>query len=158
MQGSLDHPPVVVRAARSWALAYLAGCLLFVAVGFYSLRFSWAAWLGIPVFALTALVFLVQVLFPATLRLAPEGVAWFTGFKTYRYRWDEIENFRVSRLPASPLTEMVGFEYSPAARERRRIDPNKPQGSIDGAFGTNWEISSAELVALLEKSRRHWLR
>jgi hypothetical protein len=81
--------------------------------------------------------------------LAPEGLAWRTGFRTFNYKWDDFERFFV----ASGRGKMVAGVFSESGK-RRRLWFLRWAGTT--AFGGAWELQPQTIVDVLNEARTRW--
>jgi uncharacterized membrane protein YhaH (DUF805 family) len=163
MQGSLEEPPIIVRGRRwSWqriAPAIVFPILLLSRFSVYGGSASAMAqdpmnWMFAGVGGLMVIALVVMVVSPPTLELSPQGIRRTYGWRTWRYRWDDVVNFRpvhLSRL------EAVGFDYTdPAKAASRYRQWVRVSYGAPGVLASNMELPAVELVGLLNRARAKW--
>ncbi len=158
MIGSLDNPPIVLRAARAKSLARFGGSLALAAlclsmVGRGQLP-DGLLWFGAAFFGLAAIYSAWLLFRPSTLTLSPEGVRYTTIWKTHTIAWRDIAGFRPARVRSAVLT---GFDYSPLYQRNAAVRRfNTTALGIDAALPPGWELDPEPLCALLNQAREHW--
>ena len=161
MRGSLDQPPIVIRASRWKSALYLLICALFAGIGAFALvlegaRWSlWWAYVSIVCFGAGAILFAWRFVRPDSLVLSPQGIEWRSLWRTNRWSWREVIGFRV--VPLGPATRQVGFDFTPdypRSQRLRRI--NAGLVGIEGSFGGGWELGATKLCELLAAARAKW--
>ncbi len=162
MQGSLDAPPVVIRAAGWKSLLYLLICLFFAGIGAVAIATEpsspayWWAYVSVLFFGLGVMVFAWRLVKPDTLSLSPEGILWRSLWRTVRWSWREVGNFRV--VPLGPSTLQVGFDFTDAQAGQRRLRAvNAAVAGYEASFGAGWELRPETMCALLNAARARWI-
>lgn len=153
-----------VRQSRAKALLGVAGCVAFVALGWWmkdepGLKPQVAAWLCIPVFGVSAVVWLAALVRPAKLSVTRSGVAFRSAFRARTLSWSEIAGVETRKLKASTFVYL------------RFADPQSSQHWSDkvgrlfdwsgpGMFllGTAWAIPQQELADRLMAARESFAR
>src|SRR3569832_1105844 len=117
MQGSLDEPPIIVRGKRwSWRQIAPAIFLLLILLGRFGDHGGNVSataqdpmiWMFAGVGGLALLTMVRLVVSPPTLELSPQGIRRTYGWRSRRYRWEDVANFRPVHLAR---LEAVGFDY-----------------------------------------------
>jgi hypothetical protein len=156
MRGSLDNPPIIIVTSRSKFLLVLATCVAFMVSGIFMVRDGrtdgyWIA----GFFGLGVIVALWRVRIPARLELSPEHLLWFTGNKTIRFRWVEIQEF-VAWHPVRSSTQ-VGIIFAPGSRLDTSATGFMLRAfDVSGSLGGSWEIKTSDLIRMLNTARERW--
>lgn len=163
MQGSLEEPPIIVLGQRwSWARFWSTAIFLLALVGqlgvakgdLARLAQQPVAWLLAIFFGLGVTGTVWMLVSPPELELSPQGIRRTIGWRTRRYGWNEIGNFKLVGLPR---TEAVGFDYAdPAKANSGYRQWMRASYGAAGFLASNMEMSSAELVGLLNRARARW--
>jgi hypothetical protein len=159
MRGSLDQPPVVVTVSRGRWVRLAIGAVVLVAMGFYLLSQPGnpgAAILCIGAFGFGLAVGLVMLISPPRLEVGPSGVAQTVFWRTRRFAWSEIDNFRTAVIGLNG--RVVGFDYlttSPKGAALRKL--NASIAGVQGVFQPGWEIAPQKLADLLNEARARWV-
>ncbi len=158
MIGSLDNPPIVLRAARAKSLARLGGSValaaLFLSMAGRTPLPDPLLWFGAVVFVLAAIYAVWQLFRPSTLTLSPEGLRYTTIWKTHAIAWRDIAGFRPARVRSVVLT---GFDYSPLYQRNAAVRRfNTTALGVDAALPPGWELDPEPLCALLNQARERW--
>lgn len=158
MQGSLDSPPIVIRASRSYASIGFAVCSALLTILFLR-RFRAAAHLEVNDYlwavSLTFgfLLFASQLIKPSYLKLEPDGLTWSGPLKSRFWAWKDIGNFRDRGFGA------VGCDLFANDSNFVWLRPfNRAAGGSDGAIGLGWEGGAAAVAVVLNDARARWLR
>ncbi|MBU6297969.1 MAG: hypothetical protein KGJ79_08570 [Alphaproteobacteria bacterium] len=164
MQGSLDHPPLVVCQHR------LKLALLFMLFGGLAAALGLGAWISTflksAVWAYLGLSFLAPLalgsavaaaasgwsfLHPGTITLDPVGLTYRAYWYARRHRWTDIAEFVVfapsSRARTPGCVFVDGYAGHPIGR------------GVSGrhaSFGHAWEKSAVDIVALLNEAKEKW--
>lgn len=153
MQGSIEHPPVIVQSSRGRMVVPFLLCAGMAGIGTHD-------WLSAapppPKIVLSTLFFFVgmlgaarMIIRPARLILSPEGLHYATLLRNQRFRWDEIGLFRVETISYRwRRVKMVKFDCHPR-------DPGKIYAVLLGGM---WEIDNQSLVDLLDRTQARWIR
>ena len=145
MRGSLESPPIVVRASRLRTTLSLA--LLAAAVGYLIFRLG-QDWSDDD----HAALFLLDLLRPSRLTLDWRGLTQSRLWKTRRWSWDEVSEFRVlSRMGG----RCVGFDYSVGRGDMRFEGQDSPLGA-DATLNGGWEMGPQRLARLLNEAKVRW--
>ncbi len=159
MQGSLDQPPVVVQGSRTRAIWLLIASAVFVSAGLFLWTPDAAAIMrlfSIGFFSLCGLVGLGMLITPARLVIGPSGLTQTVLWRTSRFAWTDIYNFRSVSL--SLTNKAVGFDYlalRPKRAALRRL--NFAFAGVQGSLQPGWEIDPETLANLLNEARERWL-
>ncbi len=151
MDGSLDKPPLVLRATLGWMLRMLAFLLLMIVAvawleDFARVHRSYRATPEITIGAVALLVLLslwgliqavLQLWRRPRLELSPDGMLFSDLWWKQHWRWSEIGGFE---LTAVRFFDLIAIEGS------RR--------SFVRAGG--WPIKPAELIELLQQAKARW--
>ena len=158
MQGSLDQPPIIVRVSNFKTLSMLIVGIVFVIVCVIALKDSppnpgvlESPAVLYPLIAFSGLVVLLatlRLIRPDQLTLAPDGITWRNVFRTYQWRWDEVQNFRSYRPLGFSVSKDIRFDYA--------NNPFKAIGGVECSLGTGWELRPGDLAELLNKARSRW--
>jgi hypothetical protein len=168
MQGSLDHPPIVLAfkpgpitrlIAVLPALLLMPGlyCLLTafnpklagaaVELGLFGVAFIAFAGVGL-VLGFSALVS------PPRLEIGPQGVLQKSFGSRRRYDWADVENFRPISIKG-PVSKAVGFDM-PDAKPSAQIEMFRTNFGIDAALPV-YELEPSALAELLTSARARWV-
>src|SRR5690242_13051153 len=112
MQGSLDQPPIIVRGSRGRAIRLIVISAIFVAIGSGLLRHPESATSGLVstgIFALFGVIGLGMFIAPPRLEIGPSGLTQTVLWRTRRFAWTDIYNFRPAVLGLA--NKAVGFDY-----------------------------------------------
>jgi uncharacterized membrane protein YhaH (DUF805 family) len=135
--------------AGSAALTALAGLGLFN--GFNAGSAFGAAFFGLcGVFALWTLIA------PPQLEIGPSGISQRVLWRTSRFAWTDIYDFRPATVGLSRKT--VGFDYlkpNPGRDGLRKL--NSSIAGVQGVLQSGWDVDPATLAALLNQARERWL-
>lgn len=159
MQGSLDRPPIVLHSKGGRAVLLVAISAIFIALtlfqpasaGLFGNRF-----LGLGLFGFLGLTGVWMLVAPNRLEIAPSGLTQKVLWRTRKFAWAEIYNFRA--IEVGLTTKMVGFDYlteSPKRRTLKRL--SSALSGVQDALQPNWEIRSQDLANLLNEARERWL-
>jgi uncharacterized membrane protein YhaH (DUF805 family) len=161
VQGSLEQPPVILRASRPRlaALAFIG--LMCLAAGIFLLGHRSAFGLifsGLGLYVLAAGV--ASVIAPPVMTIAPSGVSVKTGWNTRAYTWKQVANFRVVKVNK---TAFIGFdrpETSGAAGVMRdlaaALRATRVSGTYDSLFVGRWSAPTDVVAALLNDAQAKW--
>lgn len=154
MRGSLDEPPIVIRAVR-WrsGLYFAGGAVLTVAMvrafpgAPILLKLIMAP--GVLLIGWTWFHDLPRFISPDVLTLSPEGLEHRTFRRTRRLVWSEVVRF-APLLVSGPGASRVygGVSYRLRDPEADRRD--------SGTLPDGWEIDVRSLVKLLNEARKRW--
>jgi hypothetical protein len=145
--------PVTVRSSRRKYVRLLLG-----SVGFFALAallpgagtdVDWR-WPARIFFGLGTLVFAALLIRPQRLSLDSSGLTVSGGLvlKPRSIGWAEIDRF----IPLQP--GMIGFTYRPRARPESHLRRfNRRMSNVDDAIPGRWELSTPDMIALLEDYR-----
>ena len=159
VQGSLDQPPIVLRSRRARAVWLIIGSAGFVTMGLFSLEStgpSLASLLSIGFFGLCGLVGAGLLIAPPRLEVSPSGLTQMVMWRTTKYAWTDIYNFRPAGLGWANKT--VGFDYlteRPKGTGLKRL--NTALAGRQGYLQPGWEIAPQDLANLLNDARERWL-
>ena len=164
MQGSLDQPPIVIRSSQQTSGLMLLASIVFVAGGVLVARDPTQnpvmGYLGIAFFGAGIPLFAYRLIRPDVLTVAPDGIIWRTLFRTARWGWDDVQNFR-SYAPASrTISKHLGFDFTDNYRlySKGLRRTAKALTGVEGSLGTGWELSAADLADLLNTARTRWAK
>ena len=167
MQGSFEHPPIVIRSSR-WKNAIVLlislGSTAAAWVVFDGTRRDWdmtallISAAAVLFFAFGAFVTGRRILRPHELTLTPNGFSssasagLFAQFKPMRHHWTEISGFEVHSYgylgtPRSCIAVRLWINAGAPVKSRESADPLLPMG---------WELSTTTLCALLNEARMKW--
>jgi hypothetical protein len=162
MKGSLDPPAIVVRAARWKSLLYFLIGLGFTVIGAlmfaseHSLTMRLEALFILFVFGPCVALFGWQLVRPGQLVISPDGILLRQLWRTVRWTWREVDNFRV--VPLGPTTQQVGFDYAESFDKQRRLRAiNAAVAGVEASLGGGWELSATKLCELLIAARAKWV-
>jgi hypothetical protein len=158
MKGSLDQPPVIIYVSTWKMILGLLGSVMFVAIAVVLNKIGRGGVLmdlcGL-FFAAVGLRYLLVLIFRSRFEISPTGILWFKGYRTFKYRWSDIFNFRAIRV--SSFTHAVAFDIKPessAAPKFRAL--NRAISGADNTLGIGWTISPEALADLLNAARARW--
>lgn len=163
MQGSLDQPPILLKAGRKNGAAALVLGLVMTGGGAMMIASSKASG-GVFVFALGLVFFfigLTATLSPAQLAISPGGLELRGALRTRRFPWDEVAAFRPVRLRRAQL---IGFDRT-GTKARSSLFRDlamafttaNVSSAYDAVIPGKWSQASAETVAdLLNDARARW--
>jgi hypothetical protein len=157
MQGSFDHPPIVVRTSRAVSLIGLFVCGGLFSMGIWHLFHPVATWTAEGYFMLVAVglgsfYFVLNLLRPGALVLSPSGLTWRAPLGSRHWQWKDLDNFRAGSLG---VVACDIFSRDSSFAWLRPI--NKAVSGRHGAFGFGWEGGATAVVALLTDARTRWL-
>jgi len=107
-------------------------------------------------FGLCGLVGLGLLIAPPRLEITPSGLTQKVLWRTTKFAWTDIYNFRPAGLGLANKT--VGFDYlteRPKGRGLKRLNSALTGGQ--GALQPGWEIPPQNLANLLNEARERWL-
>jgi uncharacterized membrane protein YhaH (DUF805 family) len=159
MLGSLDQPPIVVRASRARAAWLVVGSAVFVAIGL----FLWEPkdsdverLLCIGFFGLCGAIGLGTLIVPNRLEIGPTGLTQRVLWRTTRIAWTDAHNFRPAIIGLTNRT--VGFDYLTERPKRMALRAlNTALAGVQGSLQPGWEIAPQALANLLNDARERWL-
>jgi hypothetical protein len=148
MQGTFDAPPIVVSQSRDKLIWFLVLSLLITFFfGVLSLtgspRSAILVYFIAIFFALCSIIMAWAVYRPGALILSPDGLIWRTPLRTFTYSWDDFSSFFV--WSPNLFVGYAAFAYSRSSTRNRF-----------GRILSGWELSTRELVALLNEARKRW--
>jgi hypothetical protein len=161
VQGSLDQPPIVIWASKGFTLLMLLIAIVFVAIGIMVLRdpkedHTWA-YVGIILFGAGIPIFVLRLVRPDELILGPEGITWRGIFRTARFQWSDVQNFRPYSPAPKTASKHVGFDFTDSMRGGQLRHAAKALVGVEGSLGGGWELSAAKLAELLNQARARWV-
>jgi uncharacterized membrane protein YhaH (DUF805 family) len=158
--GSLDYPPIVLQANR-WSPAQfqrLGISLLVLALLAYDI-FGFSKpnlFTAIPL-GLLAIVLVVArlwyIIVPGRLVIAPDGLTLRRAWRTQRWTWDAIQDFRpisVARM------QSVGFDFVDKTKRSVVRQTNVNLAGVEGALPGGFDMDPSELAGLLNRARERW--
>jgi uncharacterized membrane protein YhaH (DUF805 family) len=163
MQGSLDQPPIRVRARRWQGRRMFAFAVLPLILVSQAARADWdpgrlahnpMLWAIVAVLALNLVVLGWILLAPPVLELSPSGIVYRAVLRTRRWSWADISDFRAVRYGG---VDAVGFHY--VGGKKRTSNASQTLERITGAQGmlaSNMETPGDELAGLLNRARAQW--
>lgn len=148
-----------ITESRTKIVLLLAGALVFVACYAFlpdpnHQLPSWGGWF----FGACAAVFLVLLLRPRKLTLNEDGFSISGGLmrKPPKVRWKDVTGFYPLGIRAG--SSMVGFDYSPDAKNRPRgAWVSKHLAGADGGISGAWPCSNVDLANQLNTYRERAL-
>ena len=156
MRGTVENPPIIIEQDR-----IKLGLSLVIAAG-GTLLSAGRLWAGAGksehleyflVFLFGALsLYLIYALFrPGRLILAPAGLTWHTGIRTFRYSWDDFASFVIYKPRI--FSRQPGYVSADGSQANKIL-----QGFMGGtdSFGPCWKESTREIVDLLNEARARW--
>lgn len=152
--------PRTIEASRLKMSLYLAGSLVFVAIGVAMVRdpsTGLKGWLALVFFALCAASFTWMLMRPQVLELDAKGFTVRGGFirSPKTVLWRDVERFFVYRLPKGG--KMIGYTLEPAARKDTAMARMARSFGADGALPKGWPGSAEKMVENLN-AYRLWAR
>jgi uncharacterized membrane protein YhaH (DUF805 family) len=159
MQGSLDQPPIVVRGSRARAIWLVIGSAIFVAIGVFLWSPTQSAvmrWSCIGFFGLCGALGLAILIVPSRLEVGPSGLTQTVLWRTGRFTWTDVYNFRPAIIGLTNKT--VGFDYlTPRPRRTALKSLNAGLAGVQGSLQPGWEVAPEALASLLNEARERWL-
>lgn len=158
MQGSLNQPPVIIRASRTRGLWLMIGSGAFVAIALMPLASGGSEGpLVFPLvfFGLCGLIGLCLLISPSRLEISPSGITQTVLWRTARFAWSDVHAFRPATIGLTNKT--VGFDYlveRPSRGGLRRL--NSAIAGVQGSLAAGWEIKPEPLADLLNQAREQW--
>jgi hypothetical protein len=143
MQGSLDQPPVIIKADRIKASIGLVGALI-VALGIW--YFTGAHPHTFYFACMAAFVCGAILLTSPTMTVTPDGLSWGSVLGRNSWPWSDFDGFEVRQVPIFGI-ECLGCRFS-------ATHPGGP----DGVIGLLWEMPVGDLTLLLNDARARWSR
>jgi hypothetical protein len=165
MQGSFDHPPIVIRSSRWKAGILTLVCLAFTIACAAMLMTEipkgatfgdlWKAWLGVVFFGIGIVVALSALIWPGSLTLTPDGVQCRINIgpglsRSFGYAWKDIVEIRLWK-PArggKQVAVVLTDEYP----RSRTLKLNRQLFNIDNSFAGSWELSPPALCDLMTQA------
>jgi hypothetical protein len=154
VQGSLDQPPIVLRARRVRAVWTAIGSAAFGTLFVWDptdpvlLIFS-------GFFGFTCVVALSSLVVRPRLEVGPSGLTQTVLWRTKSIGWADVYNFRPAMFGLTNRT--VGFDYVTARPKRAALRLDLDRSHIQGWLRPGWEIEPQALAKLLNDAREHWL-
>jgi hypothetical protein len=161
MQGSLDQPPIIIRSSRMTAAVLLLFAVGFVAMGiWFSISPTANHVIGYFVtafFGISIPIIAWRLIRPDSLTLTPDGACWHSTFAIIRFRWDEVQNFRVW---GGTFSTDIGYDLATGchAPPSRFIRVATKLIGVGGSLGSGWELDADELADLLNDARARWFQ
>jgi len=155
MRGNLSTPPIIIsRSTRKMTIQTIIALLVAVFASYSIATDGPKAWNIIVALASTigAASFAYQLVRPDMIRIDANGVYWKSIRKAWHRRWPEISHFELVRIRFSTFCGIVLSTERPTAFERLAEGMTGVHGMFDGG----WEISAAELLALLSDAKDFW--
>jgi hypothetical protein len=150
--------PLVLRPSERDTLAPAGVCLAFAVLGAFIIVADGSAWgwAALAFFGLGAIV-LGATLLPGVseLRLDKEGFAVRSLFRTDRYRWSDVKDFRTVSIPPSG-TVRVGFDCSSNARPAAAWLSGSLAG-VEACLPDNYGLRPQELANMLTVWRANYI-
>jgi len=159
MRGSLEQPPIVIRASRWKATLVAVVCTGFVLLGVMMLlgrpNEPWQALFVVAVFGLGLIIAAASFIWPARLEVSKAGIDLRVLFRRRRWSWAEIGNFRTIAIDR---TRMVAFDLRPEAGRASVMGRlSRSMAVVDGGLPTGWPMPAEALADLLNEARARWL-
>jgi len=160
MEGDLDQPPVVIRSSQRTSWWLLIASVVFVAGGVLMLRDPTqnpiVGYLAIIFFGAGIPIFAWRLIRPEVLTVSPDGLTWRSAFRTMHFRWDAVQRFR-AYSPTGTISKHVGFDFTDSQTQSKGLRQTaKALTGVEGALGSGWELSAADLADLLNAARARW--
>jgi hypothetical protein len=144
----------IIHGSRGKTAGFLAVSLAFVVIGGWMVSRDPADWRAIGClvfFGLGAVVFLVQLVAPPTLTLAPHGFAYKGMFgRGFDVAWDDVESFHIWQNPFA-RQRMLAWTYRPGRGKTSGMAGVSRQLGADGAVPGLWTISPERLRDLMNQ-------
>lgn len=150
----LDHPPVVIESSRAKTFCYMMA-EVFCALLIWALLarniplqdgFSfWFSWGLVVFFLLGALLFVKITVRPPRLEISPSGIVFPTAFFVRHFSWNDLGPIHYVK------GHFAGRAYIPGMIV---FDTISRKGG--GALMGNWDVSRADLLALLTTAQKRW--
>jgi uncharacterized membrane protein YhaH (DUF805 family) len=158
VKGSLDEPPILVTANRAravWLVAGSAVLLTFGALGVSS-GVNAATLFSMALFGLFGAMGLWMLIAPSQLEIGPAGLKQRVLWRTSRYAWTDIYDFRPTTVGLFRKT--VGFDFlkpNPGRDGLRKF--NSAMTGVQAVLQSGWELDPGALAALLNQARERWI-
>jgi hypothetical protein len=152
MQGSFEHPPIIVgipkaKIGATFAIA-AAVAILTVLVPQVPTFVEFPAWLFVLLSggALATAPLLI---------ISQEGLLRRSILGKDSWAWEDFDRFEVYQMPFLGITS-PGCYFSQAYIRRTQPIPDPLTPADKGVIGALWEMPAPELVALLNEARERW--
>lgn len=148
--------PRTIEASRLKMSLYLAGSLIFVAIGAMMVgddSTNLKAWLALVFFGLCAAIFAFLLMRPQVLELDAKGFTVRGGFirAPKKVLWRDVESVFVYKLPRGG--KMIGYNLVPAARKDTALGRIARSFGADGALPKGWPGSPEKMAEDLNAYR-----
>ena len=161
MQGSLDAPPIIIRARRwypqmTWLVALLALALASQAFMFLTpgVKAPASAYVAGPFVGLMLILLLLRVVWPGRMEIGPDGVVVRALLRNRRRTWAEAFAFRPVRYRG---IEFIVYDIPAGARAGSALGRAVARSSgADGLLAGNMELGADDLAQLLNQARARW--
>lgn len=162
VQGSLDSPPIIVHASRSYVLTVLIGSILFACMLLifqrdgHSWLFAW--YVGLLFFGSGIIMSIYFLIRPRRIEITPAGAYMKHPFRSVKFCWRDVENFRVIQLSNFRYSAVVGWTCRHGSNPDSGLFRGVAYGvtGLDGYFPPGWEVTAEELLAQLNAGMKRW--
>ncbi|WP_293400401.1 hypothetical protein [Phenylobacterium sp.] len=150
-----------ILSSRLKSAFYLAGSLVFVAIGLFLPRDddpgSWKLNVGVVFFGLCSTIFTWLLIRPQRLSLDEEGFTLSGGLvrTPKKVRWKDVDEFFVYRLPRGG--KLIGYNYRPNSGEASPMTKFNRQFGADAALPKGWATPPETMANKLNTYRRQAL-
>ena len=161
VQGSLDQPPMAVKARRGRGVLPLA-------IGLPLLLLGAVMWTGGATGSASGVVLflvgfacvtagLLALAVPPELTIGPEGATLKGALHTRTYRWEQVCNFRLIQVRR---TQLIGFDRPGGQTLMRDVASALRTVSVSGPYDAglpgSWDLPVEEVIAALNDGRARW--
>ncbi len=156
MQGSLDRLPIIIRGRR-WRGGLTAALgLLIASPGLLPAGQNSSQAVSLVFGLLISGMGLWMAVAPSRLEITATGVRQTVLWRTSRYGWNEIYDFRPVQFGLRPTG--VGFDFIDPTTKRAGLRQfNRSLVGVHGVLQSGWEIKAVALAALLNQAREQAL-
>jgi len=160
VKGTLENPPIIIEGRRIRAIVVFSFSLFLLLVTALEVTVKALSTIAIEGALLWTAAVLVtgwQVARPSRLEVTSDGITLKVLWRTRRYAWDQIHDFRPCTVGL--YTQTVGFDFvSPPAKGRRMRQINAGLAGVHGTLSVGWTLKPHDLADLLNDARERWLR
>lgn len=162
MQGSLDHPPIVIRSPRLKCLLITLATLIGALIGLWLATADESSLKGWPIDLAVIFLFVcsagmaIQTIWPPQLVLTTEGFDCRVPMLPFvsrrlRARWDDIADIKIWSMHG---VETVAYVTKPSVK----AGFNKANFGVDDCFPPVLEVPKDQLYDLMRQAWLRWRR